>query len=80
MPDCLEKIFTDITFAVNNFITGDRPITNVTQWCKQSICWEKMKNSLCVDLPENFSQYLADKTFLKAEKKSAGSTEKNFRN
>ena len=75
MPDYLEKIFTDITFAVNNFLTGDRPITNVTQWCKQLMCWEKMKNSLCVDLPENFSQYLADKTFLKAEKRSAEETQ-----
>jgi len=71
MPAYLEKIFTDITFAVNNFITGDRPITNVTQWCKQATCWEKMKNSLHIDLPENFSQCLANKTFLKAEKKSS---------
>lgn len=71
MPAYLEKIFIDITFAVNNFITGDRPITNVTQWCKQSACWERMKNSLRIDFPENFSQCLTNKTFLNAEKKSA---------
>ena len=71
MPVALEEIFTNITFAVNNFITGKRPITNVTQWCKQSSCWEDMKRSLLVDLPEKFSQCLADKISLKAEKKSA---------
>ena len=71
MPDAFVEIFTNITFAVNNFITGERPITNVTQWCKRTDCWSRMKSSLRVDLPEDFSRFLANKKFLKAEKKSA---------
>lgn len=71
MSAALEKIFTEIIFAVNNFITGEQPVTNVTQWCKQAACWESMKRSLRIDLPEDFSQCLADKISLTAEKKSA---------
>lgn len=71
MPDAFVEIFTNITFAVNNFITGERPITNVTQWCKRTDCWSRMKSLLFVDLPENFSRFLANKTSLKAERKSA---------
>lgn len=71
IPDAFVEIFTNITFAVNNFITGERPITNVTQWCKRTDCWSKMKSSLRIDLPEDFSRFLANKISLKAEKKSA---------
>lgn len=71
MPATFVEIFTNITFAVNNFITGERPITNVTQWCKRTDCWSRMKNLLRVDFPEDFSRFLANKNFLKAEKKSA---------
>lgn len=71
MPDAFIEIFTNITFAVNNFITGERPITNVTQWCKRTDCWSGMKSSLTVDLPEDFSRFLANKISLKTEKKSA---------
>ena len=67
----LEEIFTNITYSVNNFITGERPTTNMTQWRKQPACWERTKNSLHVDLPKDFFRYLADKIFLKTEKKSA---------
>ena len=76
MPAGFEKIFASITLAVNNFITGDRPIKNVTQWCKQASCREKMKSSLRVVLPEDFSQYMTDKNSLKAEKKSAAETQR----
>ncbi len=75
MPADFAEIFETITFAVNNFITGERPITNVTQWCKQAACWEKMKDFLQIELPETFSRWLADKNLLKDEKKSAVETQ-----
>lgn len=71
MPNAFVEIFTYITFAVNNFITGKRPITNVTQWCKRADCWSGMKSLLHVELSEDFSRFLANKNFLKTEKKSA---------
>ena len=71
MPDAFVEIFKHITLSVNNFITGDRPIMNVTQWCKRADCWTRMKNTVRVDLPDNFSRFLANKLFVKAEKKKA---------
>ena len=71
IPDEWQKIFEAITLAVNEFITGKRPIANVTQWCKQAVCWSNMKSSLRVELPENFSQWLIGMKEIKAEKKSA---------
>ena len=38
-------------------------------------CWEKMKDSLQIELPETFSRWLADKNSLKDEKKSAVETQ-----
>lgn len=72
MPDAFTDIFKTITREVNDFITDSRrPITNVTQWCKQEQCWKNMKASLRVELPEDFSRCLADKNSLKAIKKDA---------
>ncbi len=75
MPDAFTKIFEAITPAVNDFITGERPITNVTQWCKQAQCWTNMKASLRVELPEGFSRWLIDKNSLAAIKKDAAETQ-----
>lgn len=72
MPAAFTEIFKAITRAVNDFITDSkRPITNVTQWCKQEQCWTNMKASLRVELPKDFSRWLADKNSLKAIKKDA---------
>ena len=70
-PAAFEKIFEAITLAVNNFITGDRPITNVTQWCKQAACWSNMKAAVRIELPENFSAWIIGSDTVKAEKNSA---------
>lgn len=75
MPAAFESIFEELTFAVNNFITGKRPITNVTQWCKQAPCWENMKNTLHLELPKNFSEWMLGQKEIKAEKKSARTTQ-----
>ena len=75
MPPAFDEIFKAITFDVNNFITGKRPVTNVTQWCKQAACWDNMKQSLRVELPANFSRHMTDKKSIKAEKKDAAVTQ-----
>ena len=76
MPPDFSEIFKAITFDVNNAITDkSRSVTNVTQWCKQSLCWERMKTSLRVELPENFSRHMIDKKSLKAEKNDAAVTQ-----
>lgn len=74
-PDDFREIFTAITFQVNEFITGARPIQNVTQWCKQSGCWERMKNSLRVELPQNFSRWLIGRKELREQKADAVETQ-----
>ena len=72
MPADWEKLFQAITLSVNDFITSDdRIITNVTQWCKQEACWARMKNSLHVDFPDDFSKWVIGTKDLRAEKKSA---------
>ena len=72
MPDAFKEIFKQITFAVNNFITDDdRPITNVTQWCKQDDCWKRMKAFLSVELSDDFSRWTIGRKELRAEKKPA---------
>ena len=70
-PAAWTEIFATITLTVNDFITGERPITNVTQWCKQSTCWQRMKQSVRVELPENFSAWMIGANEVAAEKKSA---------
>ena len=74
-PDDFRKIFTQITLAVNEFITGTRPIQNVTQWCKQASCWERMKLSLRVELPDDFSRWMIDARELKAQQADAVETQ-----
>lgn len=71
LPKDFEEIFEKITFAVNEFITGERPITNVTQWCKQELCWSRMKDAVRVDLPENFSRRMIDRAEARDEEISA---------
>lgn len=56
---------------VYEFITReDRKTENVTQWCKQSLCWERAQNySWTID--EQFLKTLTSKENLKAEEKEA---------
>ena len=53
MPELLVRVFEGIAKDVNDFITGDnRPVANVTQWCKRELCWKNMKENVAVKLPE----------------------------
>lgn len=76
LPPDFEKIFADIALSVNNFITGDRPISNVTQWCKQESCWKRMKDSLQIELPADFSRWTISGKELRSEKKTSEEIQK----
>ena len=46
IPDVIMKEFREITRIVNEAINDpDRKIVNVTQWCKRSDCWKRMKEN-----------------------------------
>lgn len=44
VPECIDEEFVRITRFVFEHITAeDRPITNVTEWCKKEQCWINLK-------------------------------------
>lgn len=60
-PDALLTQMAVITEAVYNSITGPgRPVENVTQWCKQLACWDRIKE-LKIVLTEGFEATLCGK-------------------
>ena len=72
LPAALLRLFEEITRQVNDFIVnGDRSGLNVSQWCKQSACWEKMTKELSIELPDALSDLIVDAQTLKAQRKAA---------
>lgn len=72
IPDGLIELFKKMTHDVNDFIIReDRPIVNVTQWCKNSLCWQRMRENIEVNLPDNIFSILRDKKTIKTEEKEA---------
>ena len=72
VPNVLKKFFEDLTRAANDFITSpDRKISNVTQWCKQSLCWTKFKESASILIPDEFVKFMENKDQIKASKKES---------
>lgn len=62
---------------MNKFITDpSRPITNVTQWCKQSTCWAKLQETLLIEIPDDFAKFMEDKNSARNAKKDARSDQK----
>ena len=61
MPS-LEKVMVMLTYKVFEEITSsDRPIVNVTQWCKQSACWDRM-TQIDVTIPSDLAvDFLIDR-------------------
>lgn len=44
VPECIEEEFIRITrFVFEHITSDDRPITNVTEWCKKEQCWINLK-------------------------------------
>lgn len=74
--DELIKQMTIIAEQVYNTITSpDRPIENVTQWCKQERCWEEVKKIRVVFVP-GYGAFLCDKGKHQEAKKEARQTRK----
>lgn len=72
IPDILKEFFEEITRVVHDFIiSANRPILNVTQWCKQALCWQKLKEESSIDLPDEFIKFMEDKKDAKAANKEA---------
>lgn len=72
LPKTLINIFRDITHKVNDYITDDsRQVQNVTQWCKRAACWEGMKKTLEVELPDDLSEIFQSKLEKKKLEKAA---------
>ena len=60
-PDLLMQQLTILAEKVYESITdASRPVENVTQWCKQAACWEKVKSITC-DPVHNFESLLQGK-------------------
>ena len=79
LPPVLEEIFEDLTLRVNDFITDSgRPTANVTQWCKQNLCWERMKAAVDADFPKSLGKILKSSENLTAERKTARAEQKNI--
>lgn len=77
LPDMLKSFFAELSCAVNKFITDpSRPITNVTQWCKQSTCWAKLQETLLIEIPDDFAKFMEDKNSARNAKKDARSDQK----
>ena len=69
--DVLVQQMAVITEAVYGVITSDdRPIENVTQWCKQAGCWEEVKKIKVNPVPQ-FSTVLQGKDEYTAVKRQA---------
>lgn len=78
LPNSLVKIFKNITRKVNDYIVDDsREVQNVTQWCKRANCWEGMKKTVEVDLPDDLSEIFQSKLEKKKVVKQA-QKEQNF--
>jgi len=67
----LEKQLEHISGIVFKIIVAeDRPIDNVTEWCKKKLCWERVDN-LSITLNKDFIDELVDTNQLSDAKKEA---------
>ena len=77
VPNVLKDFFAEISRAVNKFITDpSRPITNVTQWCKQATCWSRLRETTLIEIPVDFEKFMEDKNSASIAKKDARSDQK----
>jgi hypothetical protein len=67
----LEDQISVLCTEVYDFITDEeRPIENVTEWCKRELCWQKAKEKNWTIL-DSFMKTLISKESIKDEEKSA---------
>jgi hypothetical protein len=71
LPDCLKDALGKVAKEVFIKITdNDRPVINVTQWCKRTACWDGIQ-TLSVDLDKDIEDYLQDTSENKHQQKLA---------
>jgi hypothetical protein len=72
----MERQLEQIAEAVfNTIVAEDRPVDNVTEWCKKKLCWERVE-CLKIALFPSFSADLVDRTEFLAAKKDAKKLQK----
>lgn len=71
LPESLENIFKLITRAVFSTIIDTPPlIANVTQWCKQEACWDKVKKmKINIEVPSSLLMDKEERFYIKQEAK-----------
>ena len=75
IPDIITNLFVNITRIIFENITDeDRPIINVTQWCKREACWKQIKD-IDIELP-GIEEYLISIVELKEGKRKAKKEQK----
>jgi hypothetical protein len=76
LSKAMERQLEQIAEAVfNTIVAEDRPVDNVTEWCKKKLCWERVE-CLKMALFPPFSADLVDRTELLDAKKDAKKLQK----
>ena len=71
LPDAVKQSLNLISKAVLDKITDpNRPVANVTQWCKRAGCWDAVQ-SIRISLPSAISECLISQADVKDIKKKA---------
>lgn len=76
VPEVLSKVLERITEQVFRKITDpNRPIINVTQWCKRDKCWDSIQE-IDINLPASLESVLIGKVEKKTAEKEAKKDQK----
>lgn len=68
VPECLQdELVKMIKFVFLHITSSNRPITNVTEWCKKEQCWITLKASE-YELDDKIKEILLDKDEVKKER------------
>ncbi|MDP2838956.1 MAG: hypothetical protein Q8O11_02785, partial [Syntrophales bacterium] len=71
ISQAMERQLEQIAEAVfNTIVAENRPVDNVTEWCKKKLCWERVE-CLKIALFPAFNADLVDRIELLAAKKDA---------
>lgn len=46
LPEFVEKTIIKIAGAVNKIIMSSAGVSNISEWCKKEVCWDKIKSEL----------------------------------
>lgn len=75
LPLVVREFAVHVGELVRETLTGDRPVTNVTEWAKRAECWEKVQQ-IGVPLPDSFIDVLVSPTKQINRSNEAAATQK----